>query len=154
MQSYKHTHPHSKLRTPQSVALYLQSFMSQGHKADHYSFETGSTTRPLNPWLLTYIPLIINIGHKTSCLYLFICFFFVFFYHPIVLWITGISTTPYTHQKQHSWTERVKRTPEKLRPQASSLIPAQIKPCFWEVYPTIVPASALCIEMTHKEILF
>lgn len=79
MQSYKHTHPHSKLRTPQSVALYLQSFMSQGHKADHYSFETGSTTRSLNPWLLTYIPLIINIGHKTSCLYLFICFlFFVF----------------------------------------------------------------------------
>lgn len=59
-----------------------------------------------------------------------------------------------SHQKQHSWTERVKRTTEKLRPQASSLIPAQIKPFFCEVYPPIVPASALCVEMTHKEILF
>lgn len=70
--THANTHSHSKLQTPQSMALYIQAIMSPGHKAEHYSFETWSTTRPLNPWTLTYIPLIISTDHKTSCPYLFI----------------------------------------------------------------------------------
>lgn len=72
--THTHLRTHSELRIPRSMAFYLQATMPQEHKADDYSFETRSTTRPLNPWLLTYIPLTLNIGHKTSCLYLFISF--------------------------------------------------------------------------------
>lgn len=97
MLSYKHPHTHSELRIPRSVAFYLQAILPQGHKADHYSFETESTTRPLHPWLLTYIPLILNIGHKTSCLYLFISFFTL----PSRC-ESQESQQPLTHKKQHS----------------------------------------------------
>lgn len=74
-----------------SVTLYLQATMPQGHKADRCSFETVSTSRPLNPSLLMHIPLTLNIGHKTSCF-----IFLSHFYPPLVLWITRISTSPYT----------------------------------------------------------
>lgn len=45
-----------------------------GHKTDHYPFETQSTTRTLNPWMFTYVSLVLKISHKTSCLYLLISF--------------------------------------------------------------------------------
>lgn len=111
MLSYKHTltHTQSDLRIPWSVALYLQTMMPQGHKADHYSFETGSPTRPLNVWLLTYIPFVLNIGHKTSCLYLFIWFL------PSHLTVNHKNLNNPSHtrnnileqrEKKHNWVSR------------------------------------------------
>lgn len=104
----QNTHTHSELRIPWSMALYLQATMPQGHKADHYSFETWSTTRPLHPWLLTYIPLILNIGHKTSCLYLFILF-----YPPLCAVNHRNLNNPYTlettflsRKKKDNWVTR------------------------------------------------
>lgn len=94
MQSYKHTQTYLKARTPQFVAIHLQAFTSQWHIADHYSFETKSPTRPLNPWLLTYIILMLDNGHKTTCLHLLSMFLkfvvVVVLNNLIVLWIMAI----------------------------------------------------------------
>lgn len=67
MQRYKHTQTHFEWETCQFVVIYLQAFASLWHIADHYSFETESSTRTLNPWLLKHIPCVLDNGHK-NCL--------------------------------------------------------------------------------------
>lgn len=67
MQRRKHTQTHFERETCQFVALYLQASASLWHIADHDSFETESSTRTLNSWLLKYIPYVLDNGHK-NCL--------------------------------------------------------------------------------------
>lgn len=97
-----------------SLVLYLKTVMPPGHKTDYCSFETWSTTRPLNPGIFTYIHLILRVIKHCVCIFSF--------YPPWVMWNTGIIYS----RETIFLSKETKGQVRKIRPQTCSLSPSHI----------------------------